>query len=437
MKRKDISKLHLPHNKNTAAMATITCLPPQIVRIPLKMHSGAPCVPVVKQGDKVKVGQLIATCEDGVFAPIHASVSGTVKEINEKVVANGRKVDAIVIESDGKMELADLKKPEEPKDLNEFLECVKNSGCVGLGGAAYPTWHKLAAALKADIPTFLINGAECEPYLTGDTRTMLEKGNDIKKGIELLRKYLGSSEFNIGIEENKPECISSLSELFKDDPQVHIITLHSSYPQGAKQVLLYMVTGKVQKPGTRLAELGVLIINVTSLTTVANYMETGMPLVSRTVTVDGNVNKPGNYNVPIGSSVGYVLELAGGLKENTGKVIIGGPMMGHAVTDLNEPLQKADGGVIAFTNKDSVIVEPTACIHCGRCVDNCPLSLNPTEFARAMAITDEEERLAILKKEQVTLCMQCGCCSYVCPAHRPLVQTNVEGIAFVKSKSKR
>ena len=209
--------------------------------------------------------------------------------------------------------------------------------------------------------------------------------------------------------------------------------LKSVYPQGAKQVLLYNATGKVVGPGQRLASLGVIIINVTSLTKVAQYMNDGMPLVEKPVTVDGSaVKEPKNLIVPIGTPVGYVIEQAGGFKCEPGKVILGGPMMGKCVSDLNAPVIKATNAVLAFDKKDSAALEPTPCIHCGRCVSNCPLALNPTAFAKAIEIEDEAERYAVLTKEQVSLCMSCGCCSYVCPAHRPLVDYNSEAKSFVR-----
>lgn len=435
--RRNVSKLKLPHNKHTAELHSIVALPPKEVYLPLNMHSGKEAVAVVGVNDYVRVGQLIAREEGNISSPVHATVSGTVSAI-EPIWSMGKEVMAIKIVSDGKMEKDPQLKAPTVTNVDEFLQAVRDSGIVGLGGAAFPTWAKLAACKKSKIKTFLINGAECEPYLTSDTRTMLEDSDYIAKGIEYLRKYIGAEEFVIGIEKNKPEAIAQLNELFKNDASIKVEQLDSIYPQGAKQVLLYNVTGKVQKPGTRLADLGVLIINVTSLAKLAKYMEDGMPLVDRCVTVDGSVvEKPNNFIVPIGTPISYLFELAGGFKEEPGKVIIGGPMMGHAVSDLNEPVVKATGGVLAFSEKEAKVFEPTACIHCGRCVDNCPLSLNPTEYARAMELDDDNERLALLNKEQVTLCMQCGCCSYVCPAHRPLVQTNVEAIAFVKTHRTR
>ena len=290
--KRNVSRLVLPHEKATALMQSVVVTDVEKVVMPLSMHSGKNAIPVVSVGDHVYVGQLIAKEDGDVSSPVHASVSGTVTAI-EPVKTMGKTVDAIVIASDGKNEKDPSIKAPVVNNVDEFLQAVRDSGLVGLGGAAFPTWSKLAAVKKAKINTFLINGAECEPYLTSDTRTMMEDGKYIEMGIEYLRKYTGEEKYVIGIEKNKPEAIALLRERFAKDDSVVVEELDSYYPQGAKQVLLYNVTGKVQKPGTRLADLGVLIINVTSLAKLAKYMEDGMPLIDRCVTVDGSaVNKP-------------------------------------------------------------------------------------------------------------------------------------------------
>ncbi len=429
--RKNISTLKLPHYKSTAACAAVRMAPPKEVLLPLNMHSGDAAIPVVEPGDHVLVGQLIAKEGGRNSAPVHASVSGTVKAIEPYAV--GRKTTAIRIESDGKMEkYPDLPLPQ-PTNLDEFLQCVRLSGVVGLGGAAFPVWAKLAAAQKNHIGTVLINGAECEPFITSDHRTMLECGELIQKGIELIREFMGSEEFIIGIEKNKPDAIAQLTERFKDDKSVKVMPLSSVYPQGAKQVLLYNATGKVVGPGQRLASLGVIIINVTSLVKMAEYFVTGMPLVERIVTVDGSaVKEPKNLIVPIGVSVRDVVEACGGLKEEPGKILFGGPMMGKTVDTLDASVMKATNAVVIMNQKDAERLAPTPCIHCGRCVAVCPLGLNPTAFARAMEIEDQDKRAAILQAEQVSLCMECGCCSYVCPAHRPLAENNSAARRFIR-----
>ena len=429
--KKSISSLKLPHYKSTAGMAAVRMPIPKEVLLPLNMHSGQAAEPVVQVGDHVLVGQLIAREEGRNSAPVHASVSGTVKAIEPYTV--GKKTTAIRIESDGRMEKnPDLKIPQ-PANLDEFLQCVRDSGVVGLGGAAFPVWAKLAAAQKNHIQTVLINGAECEPFITSDHRVMLEHGDLIQKGIELLKQFLGSEEFIIGIEKNKPDAIEQLTERFKDDPAVKVLPLSSVYPQGAKQVLLYNATGKVVGPGQRLASLGVIIINVTSLVKVAEYFTTGMPLVERIVTVEGSaVKEPKNLIVPIGASVRDLVEACGGLKEEPGKILFGGAMMGKTVDTLDAAVMKATNAVVLMDRKDTKKTAPTACIHCGRCVAVCPLGLNPTAFARAMELEDEDKRAAILQKEQVSLCMECGCCSYVCPAHRPLAENNSAARRFIR-----
>ena len=431
--KKNISSLKLPHYKATAGMESVRVAPPKEVLLPMNMHSGQAAEPVVAAGEHVYLGQLIAREEGRNSVPVHATVSGTVKAIEQYESEPGRSVAAIRIESDGKMEKDPAMAPPKAENLDEFLTALRGSGIVGLGGAAFPLWAKLDAARRGHIKTVLVNGAECEPFITSDHRTMLEHTDLIVKGVALLKRYLESEEFIIGIEKNKPDAIEKLTKAFADDPAVTVKPLKSVYPQGAKQVLLYNAAGLVVGEGQRLASLGYIIINVTTLAKMAYYMETGMPLVDRCVTVDGSaVKEPKNLIVPIGTPVGYVIEQAGGFKCEPGKVILGGPMMGKCVSDLNAPVIKATNAVLAFDKKDSAALEPTPCIHCGRCVSNCPLALNPTAFAKAIEIEDEAERYAVLTKEQVSLCMSCGCCSYVCPAHRPLVDYNSEAKSFVR-----
>jgi len=432
--KKKLSRLMLPHSKHTANVASAPIQPPKEVLIPMSMQSGSPAVPVVSVGDYVRIGQLIAKEEGRFSSPVYASVSGTVKAIEERRLCTGKTSQAIRIESDGKMEKDPAVKAPEVHNLDEFLDAVRQSGIVGLGGGAFPVWAKLDAVRKNPIKTVLINGAECEPFITSDTRTMVENSAYVVKGVELLRKYLGSEEFIIGIEDNKPEAIEVLRRAFEGDSSVKILSLECSYPQGAKQMLLYNATGKVVYAGQRLASLGVIIINVTSLAKVAQYMEDGMPLVDRIITVDGSaIKKPCNLVAPVGTSIRYLIEQAGGFGCEPGKIILGGPMMGYTVSDIDEPVVKATNAVLAFNKKDARMAAETACIRCGRCVENCPMGLNPVAFAAAMELEDDNERAAILDRESVNFCMECGCCSYVCPAHRPLVHYNVEGMSFLRS----
>lgn len=427
--KRKISAVHVPHCKATQNMHSEIVAPPESVTLPMSMHSGVPAVPVVSVGDHVYLGQLIAKEGEGrVSSPIHASVSGTVSAVSEKSVS---------IKSDGKMEKDPEMKAPKLETLDDFLDGCRRSGIVGLGGAAYPLHGKWEALRKNKIETILINGAECEPYCTADNRTMVEDAEHIKQGIEILKRFAGSKEYVIGIEENKPEAIAHLTEVFKDDPAVIVKPLKSVYPQGAKQVLLWNATGKVVAAGQRLASLGVIITNVTTLAKMARFFETGMPLVDKCISVDGSaVKNPKNIIVPIGTSMEYCFEQCGGFKTQPGRVLDGGPMMGRAVASLDEPVVKATSALVAMDLKDSVVIEPSACLHCGKCVEACPLNLNPVEFARALDIDDEDEREAILKKEDVAQCMECGCCAYVCPAHRPLVANNRAGKKFMRGRRK-
>lgn len=422
--KKSISSLKLPHLKGTSDLHSVAIAPPPEVVLPMNMHSGKPAVPIVAVGDHVRIGQLIAREEGNVSSPVHATVSGVVKSVDEK---------AVRIESDGKMETDPDIRPPEFTDLDGFLSAVRESGIVGLGGAAFPLWAKLDAIRKGPIPTVLVNGAECEPYITSDNRTMVEHSDMVVKGVALLREYLHSEEFIFGVEENKPNAIAELRRVFEGDASVKVMPLGSVYPQGAKQVLLYNATGKVVGEGQRLASLGVIIINVTSLAKMAQYITDGMPLVSKCITLDGSaVKEPKNLVVPIGTPISYVIEQAGGLSCEPGKVILGGPMMGKTVASIDAPIIKATNAVLVFNEKDARALEPTPCIHCGRCASTCPLGLNPTVFAKAMELDDEAERLDILNASKVQLCMECGCCSYVCPAHRPLADTNSKARRFAK-----
>ena len=432
--KKDLSSLHVPHNKHTAGCTPVPMTTPKEVLLPMNMHSGAPAVPTVSVGDHVYVGQLIAQEDGNISAPVHATVSGTVVEIAPVQQAGGRAVTAIRIESDGKMEVdPSIVPPAKPKDLAEFLATVRASGVVGLGGAAFPVWKKLAAAETNQIDTVLINGAECEPYITSDHRMMLDHSDLLKKGVELMKEYLKAKKCVICIEKNKADAIAKLKEVFAGDDAVEIRELKTIYPQGAKQVLLYNVTGKVVKGGQRLASLGVIIINVSSLSKVAHYMETGMPLVDRIVTVDGSaVKEPKNLIVPIGTRVSDLLDEVG-IASEPGKVLIGGPMLGKAVATLDDPIIKATSAILAFNQKDALDLQPSACIRCGRCLAVCPASLDPSAIGKAMRMEDGDDKAAALTKSGARQCIECACCSYVCPAHRPIMENNKKAYQWLRS----
>lgn len=430
-----MSAVKIPHHKNTAGMASERVAPPDEVVLPLvfNAHRVTPNEPVVAPGDHVYVGQLIAVDRDRSTAPLHASVSGTVVSVDEEALLTSGAVRAIRIKSDGKMEKDPNLKVPEVSSVEEFLQACKDSGVVGLGGAAYPLHAKLNAILKGPIKTVLINGAECEPYITCDHRTMLENADYMKKGIELLKQWIKSERFVIGIEDNKADAIAYLKDFFKDDSAVEVKPLESKYPQGAKQVLLYNATGIVVKKGERLAAYQCIIMNVSTLAKMGEYFTTGMPYVERTITVDGSaVANPRNIIIPIGASVKYAVEQCGGFKDEPGRIILGGPMMGKTVDSLDAPIAKATNAVLAIAEKDCLELNATPCIHCGRCVEHCPLNLNPMSFSNAMELEDEQLRAKMLTEGQINVCMDCGTCAYVCPAHRPLTKTNSSAKSWLK-----
>ena len=431
--RKNISTLKVHHNKHTAGCQPIRVAPPKEVLLPMNMHSGSPAEPIVAVGDYVRVGQLIAKPGEGMSCPVHATVSGTVTAIEPMKQADGRSALTIKIESDGKMEQDPNLKPPVFDDVDGFLAAVKDSGVVGLGGAAFPLWGKLDAIRKNQIDTVLVNAAECEPYITSDTRMMVDHTDLVVKGVHLLHKWMNAKKVVICIEDNKQEAIAKLREALAGEDWAEIFILPAIYPQGAKQVLLYNVTGQVVKGGQRMASMGVIIINVSSTAKMAEYMETGMPLVDRIVTIDGSaVKEPKNLIAPIGTPISYLVEQAGGLSCEPGKVLIGGPMLGAAVASMDEPSKKATNSLLFLTEKEAKIYEPTACIRCGRCVANCPVSLNPAALARAMENENEDVRFVKLQEYSVGQCIECACCSYVCPAHKPLMESNKQGKRFVK-----
>ena len=437
--KKDISSLHVPHNKNTAGCEPVKIQTPKEVILPMNMHSGGEAEPIVQVGDHVYVGQLIAREEGRFSSPVHASVSGTVAEIMTLPTARGKQVKAIRIESDGKMEKDPNMKPPVFEGCEGFLQAVRESGVVGLGGAAFPTWAKLNEATNPDykVDTVLINAAECEPYITSDHRMMLAHADLIDDGIEYMRKYmseyLGDATYKICIEKNKPDAIEVLKKQFASKPYVVIHELNAIYPQGAKQVMLYNATGRVAIAGKRFPSFGALIINVSTLSKMAEYLNTGMPLVERIVTVDGPaVKKPGNFIAPIGTSIRILLELTETDLEKVGKVVIGGPMNGNATVSIDSPIVKVSNCLLAFDEKRATLPEPSACIRCGRCMEKCPVDINISAVENAMKIKNEEKREAALIDTGVRQCVDCGCCSYVCPAHRPLLATNQDAKWWLK-----
>ena len=415
-----LNGVHVKHCKNTAKLKAERIATPASVTIPMSMHIGAPSKPVVKIGDEVKVGQLIAEAGQGLSVPVYSSVSGKVKKIDELINVAGAHVQTIVIESDGEQTVAEDISPYEVNSREEFLDALCKSGIVGLGGAGFPTLVKLKADISK-VDTLLINGAECEPYITSDTRTMIDDAEAIADGIRLIAKFLEIKNIVVGIEKNKPECIASMKKALSDIEGASVKVLPSVYPQGGEKVLVYHALGRTVKEGGLPLDCGVIVMNCTTVANVSKFIRTGMPLVEKCVTVDGSaINQPKNLIVPIGAPVSALVDACGGFKEEPKKVLYGGPMMGIALPDLTSPVLKQTNAVLFFGKKEATPPKVTPCIKCGRCIDHCPFGLDPTAISKAYKANDPET----LEKLKVNLCMECGCCSYVCPARRNIVQRN-------------
>ena len=426
---KSLRGIFVKHLKNTAEEKTVSMPVPSTVTIPMSMHIGAPCEPLVKMGDLVKVGQKIGESNAPFSAPIHASVSGKVKQVTEFRNALGMVSKAVVIEADGEQAISEDIKVPVINSREDFINAVKESGVVGLGGAGFPTHIKLNPKNLDQIDTLVINAAECEPYITSDYRECMESPEDIIEGINVVKKWLNIKNAYIGIESNKPASIKLLGELSEKHEGIDVVELKAQYPQGAEKVIIYSTTGRVVNDGQLPADAGVVVLNVTTVSFIAKYLKTGMPLVSKRLTVDGSgANKGMNVIVPLGTAIKDVFEFCGGLKADCKKILMGGPMMGIAVPDLEQPIVKNNNAIIALNEKDATPAEETDCIRCGKCVYACPLNLMPAALEKAYDARNAESLVA----HDVNLCMNCGCCSYVCPAKRNLAQKNQLAKIFVR-----
>ncbi len=413
--------VRVPHRKNTADMPPVRMEVPSVITLPMSMHIGKPSVPIVKAGDEVFVGTLVAEPDGFVSVPIYSSVSGKVKSVGEITSHTGVLVKAVKIESDGNMTPDPALVPPLVTNKEDFLAAVKNSGVVGLGGAGFPSHVKFAIPEGKSADVLVINGAECEPYITSDTRTMIDRADDMLLGIENILKYIGVSKVIIAVEANKKAAIESMRALALNNPIIEIKVLPSLYPQGAEKVIVYHTTGRVVPAGKLPLDVGVIVSNCTTVAAIGNYIKTGMPLVRKCVTVDGGaVKSPMNISVPIGTSLEDVFEFAEGFTETPHTVLLGGPMMGYSVADLSLPIMKNTNAVLALLPSDTHVKPETACIHCGACANHCPLKLNPAAFMKAYRADNVQE----LQRLRVDICMECGCCSYICPAAKPLVETN-------------
>ena len=412
---------YLPHHKNTSSFESVVFPAPQKVVIPLKQHIGAACIPTVKKDDKVYVGTLIGDIDRLVSAPIHSSVSGVVEKIDNILMPDGTTCEAVFITSDGQMTPDPNLKPPTVKTKDDLINAARDCGLVGLGGAGFPTHVKFRVKDDVHLDTLIINGAECEPYITADERCCLEDYNDILEGVYLIKDLLKIDRVVIAIENNKEEAIEKLYQVACDtrdtDDTVKVMRLPSRYPQGAEKVLIYSVLKRKVPAGKLPSDVGCVVMNISSVASLYKYITTAMPLTTRRLTVDGGaILNPQNLIVPIGTKVSEILDFCSRSEEGPSRLLLGGPMMGTALLNDDFVITKTNNAILALTEDE--IPHPTGCIHCGRCASHCPMRLNPSAVEQALTAKNVDR----IKSLYADYCMECGSCAFNCPARRPLAQ---------------
>jgi len=427
--------IHPSYNKELSSGSPIRELPlPARLVVPLSQHLGAPAKPVVKVGDTVTAGQLIAEQNGFISAPVHAPACGKVSAIDETLTASGRPCAAITIETDGSQEWHLL--PTFPDwqnaDRKELIAHIGAAGIVGMGGAGFPTRVKLSPPADKPIDTVILNGAECEPYLTSDHRMMLEFAHEIRTGAEIIRHILGAKTMRIAIEDNKPDAISAMEKAFASiGGDVAVTVLHTSYPQGSEKQQIYSVTGREVPRGGLPMDVGCVVENVSTAFAVCDAVVHGRPLVRRVIAVTGDaIQQPSNLLAPCGTLYSDLVAACGGLRGKVAKVISGGPMMGFAVGSLAIPTGKTASGLLLLSTGKVSCYTSQACISCGRCVDACPMRLSPSELSQCIEADDIESASQIALMD----CIECGSCAFVCPARRPLVHHMRRGKAIVMAQ---
>ena len=403
---------------------------------PLSQHIGAPAVPVVAKGDRVLTGQKIAEAGGFVSAPIYASVSGTVKAIEPRRVVTGDQVMSIVIENDGLYEEVTYPEPKPLEEMTreEIIECIKEAGVVGMGGAGFPTHVKLSVKEPEKIDYVIANCAECEPYLTSDYRRMMEEPEKLIEGLKVSLALFPNAKGILAVEDNKEDCIALLKEKTIDEPRIVVTRLKTKYPQGAERQLIYATTKRKLNSSKLPADVGCVVNNVDSIVAIYNAVHKRKPLMERIVTITGDaVANPQNFRVRIGTNYHELIEAAGGFKTEPVKIISGGPMMGFGVFELDLPTTKTASALLCLTKDEVSEIEPSACINCGRCLEVCPGRVMPSKLATLAEKHKEEEFVANNGME----CCECGCCSYVCPAKRHLTQSIKSMRKIVLSKRKK
>jgi electron transport complex protein RnfC len=425
--------VHPPELKELTAGSPIRRMPfPTEVVLPLSQHTGKPAKPIVQVGDRVERGDKIGEADGFISSPIHASAAGHVEEVGLWPHPTGGYQSAIRIRVE--QFSAQVPRPRiipdwEGLDHDALVEAVRRAGVVGLGGAAFPTHVKLQPPKDQTVDTILINGAECEPYLTTDHRTMVEYPERVQLGVRIMMRALGVSRAVIGIERNKPDAIERIRATLPGDIDVTVQPLTVKYPQGAEKMLIDAVLHREVPSGGLPMHVGVVVHNVASVATIAEVFETGLPLIERIVTVTGfGVKKPSNLIVPVGTKTRDLLDACDGLTDDAREVIFGGPMMGTAVADLDAPIMKGTTGVVVLTHRDVKPQESYPCIRCGHCLDACPVFLNPQQLGK-LALAERWEEM---EQENLMDCMLCGCCSYTCPSNIPLSQLFVMGKAALR-----
>ncbi len=389
---------------------------------PLSQHIGAMAKPLVKAGDRVLVGQKIAEKGGFISANIHSSVSGTVKAIEKRLVATGGMVDSIIVENDGMYEEAAPIFSGNPDELSkdEIIKIIEEAGIVGMGGAGFPTNVKLSPKNADIIDSIIVNGAECEPYLTSDYRRMVEQTDKLVKGLEIVLKIFPDAKGYFGIEDNKPEAIEALLKATENEDRIEVVPLKTKYPQGGERSIIYAVTGRKINSKMLPADVGCIVHNVDTIYAIYNAVYNGKPLIERIVTITGDaVSTPKNFQVRIGTSFRELIDAAGGFTTEPEKIISGGPMMGFSFFNIDVPVVKGSSSLLAFIKDDVSHEEPSACIRCGRCAAACPEHLLPMKLAALAGQNEPEE----FKKLGGMECVECGCCSYVCPAKRQVTQS--------------
>ena len=419
--------VNVPHNKELSENKTLEyAKDPKVVYIALQQHIGAPCEAIVNVGDRVKVGQMIGQSQAFVSAPVHSSVAGIVKSIN--TIPVGGSSSCIVIESDGTNEVHESIKPNlsldklSPKDI---LGIIKDAGITGMGGAGFPTHVKLSPPPEKKIDTVIINGAECEPFLTSDHRIMLEMPEKIVFGLKAIMKSLGVENGFIGVEDNKMDAVSALNAVINPEDNIKVATFKTKYPQGDEKRIIDAITGRKVPSGGLPMEVGCVVQNISTTKAIAEAILEGKPVYERVVTITGSgIKEPKNLIVKLGTPIQEVIEQCGGFNGTPGKVILGGPMMGPTQYSIEVPIIKGSGGILIMTEEETLAEKVSPCIKCGKCLEVCPVFLQPL-YISAYALKSD---FSGAEKYSALDCVECGSCSFICPAKRPLV----ESIRFAK-----